>query len=278
MGEAALRMVSGDAAVVVLLMLLSLISVLSIFSAPTIKAFGWHFIVGREWRANVLEEPVRDTQGKLTYDEDGNQVMREIPPVFGALPVIWGTIVSSIIALLFAVPLSFGAAIFLVRIASRWLVIPVSFLIEFLAAIPSIAYGIWGLFVMCPFLQRIEPTLNRLFTATPGLHWLASPTGGVTGRDMLAGGLILGVMVVPIITAISRDVLRSVPRAQLEGTVALGATWWESSKEMLKFSRTGLFGAVMLGLARAAGETMAIIVCPGADDEQPSRKRICRGR
>jgi phosphate transport system permease protein len=322
MGEVGLKMISRDAAIVVVLMIVSLISVLTLFSVPTIKAFGWHFVVDREWRPNPIDQPVRTADGKIQYDDDGNQITRELPPVFGALPVIWGTTVSSIIALVFAVPLSLGASIFLVRIAAKWLVMPVSFLIEFLAAIPSIAYGLWGLFVMCPFLQGslslphflawvirvpgvalffhqasadlvnqtinhpsaqqfvyagtrqplvyfngIEQWLNHLFIATPGLHWLASPTGGVTGRDMLAGGLILGIMVVPIITAISRDVLRNVPRAQLEGTVALGATWWESSKEMLKYSRSGLFGAVMLGLARAAGETMAITMVIGNNNQ-----------
>jgi phosphate transport system permease protein len=166
------------------------------------------------------------------------------------------------------VPLSLGTAVFLVRIAAGWLVAPVSFLVEFLAAVPSIAYGIWGLFVMGPFLrQHVEPSLNQAFLHTPGLRALGVPAGAVAGRDMLAGGLILGVMVVPIITAIARDVLRNVPRAQVEGTVALGATWWESSKEMLKFSRSGLFGAVMLGLARAAGETMAITMVIGNNNQ-----------
>jgi phosphate transport system permease protein len=158
--------------------------------------------------------------------------------------------------------------VFLVRIAANWLVSPVSFLIEFLAAIPSIAYGIWGLFVMTPFLQqRIEPRLNAGLMSIPGLSWLAVPPGATTGRDMLAGGLILGIMIIPIITAISRDVLRNVPRAQIEGTVALGATWWQSSKEMLKYSRSGLFGAIMLGLARAAGETMAITMVIGNNNQ-----------
>jgi phosphate transport system permease protein len=114
-------------------------------------------------------------------------------------------------------------------------------------------------------VNGLEQGLNRLFRATPGLRWLASPS--IAGRDMLAGGLILAIMILPIIAAVSRDVLRAVPRAQLEGTVALGATWWESSKEMLKFSRSGLFGAAMLGLARAAGETMAITMVIGNNNQ-----------
>src|SRR5262249_3039949 len=140
-------------------------------------------------------------------------------------------------------------------------------LIEFLAAIPSIAYGIWGLFVLAPFLQaHVEPTIGNALGSLPGLGWLTHETlqvGGntveraipFTGRDMFCGGLILGIMIVPIVTAVSRDVLRAIPRQQIEGSLALGATWWQSCKDMLHYGRSGLFGAVMLGLARAAGET-----------------------
>jgi phosphate transport system permease protein len=128
---------------------------------------------------------------------------------------------------------------------------------------------------MTPFLQgKLEPFIQNTLGHLPGFGWLFEETSTIagksqlspiplTGRDMLAGGLILGIMVVPIITAISRDVLRAVPRAQVEGTTALGATWWQSSKEMLKYSRAGLFGAIMLGLARAAGETMAVTMVIG---------------
>jgi len=161
------------------------------------------------------------------------------------------------------VPLSLGAAIFLIRIAPAKLAGPVSFLVEFLAAIPSIAYGLWGLFVLAPFLQsRIEPAMNAGFGAIPGLRWMHY-AGMPTGRDMLAGGLVLGIMILPIITAVSRDVLRAVPKTQIEGTLALGATWWQSCREMLRYSRSGLFGAIMLGLARAAGETMAVTMVIG---------------
>lgn len=236
-------------------MLASLVAVLMYASIPAVRTFGLAFLTSTDWRPNEIEQPVY-VDGKVVF-EDGEMVYETLAPSFGALPVIYGTTVSSIIALLFAVPLSLGAALFLTRIARGWIVAPISFLIEFLAAIPSIAYGIWGLFVLSPFIQQyIEPPLNRFFAATPGLGWLAFPSTP-TGRDMFAGGLILGIMVVPIITAVSRDVLRAVPRAQVEGTVALGATWWQSAKETLKFSRSGLFGAIMLGLARAAGETMA---------------------
>jgi len=264
--DAVLAFVTRASAVIVLLMLASLVAVLTYAAIPAMREFGLGFVTSTDWRPNELEQPKLGPDGKVLI-EDGEVVLETLAPSFGALPVIYGTTVSSVIALLFAVPLSLGAALFLVRIARGGIVGPISFLIEFLAAIPSIAYGIWGLFVLAPFLQRyVEPALNKLFMVTPGLGWLAFPTTP-TGRDMFAGGLVLGVMVVPIITAVSRDVLRAVPRAQVEGSVALGATWWQSAKEMLKYSRSGLFGAVMLGLARAAGETMAVTMVIGNNNQ-----------
>jgi phosphate transport system permease protein len=249
-------------AITVLLMMASLVAVLLYAAGPSIKTLGAKFLVTSQWRPNELEIIKKDASGKIIKDEDGEPVTVTVPPAFGALPVVYGTAVSSALSLLFAVPLSIGAALFLVRIASRRFVNPVSFLIEFLAAIPSIAYGIWGLFVMVPFVRKhIEPPLNAFFGHVPGLRWLHADA--TTGRDMFSGSLILGIMVLPIITSVSRDVLRAVPRAQIEGTLALGATWWQSSWEMLRYSRSGLFGAVMLGLARAAGETMAVTMVIG---------------
>jgi phosphate ABC transporter permease protein PstC len=326
------------AAITILLLLVSLVAVLAFGAKESIKAFRGSFITNQTWRPNELERPKRDAKGHIMRDEDGETITEKIPPSFGALPTIYGTAVSSAIALLFAVPLSFGASIFLVRIApvlqspgwprskvvfvsvtmvislalgiwvmrliaqwasgkalpgasgdalagislgctlligyavSHWLVQVVSFLIEFLAAIPSIAYGLWGLFVLSPILRvNIEPMLQRTIGRVWGFHWLVTSATGkpipITGRDMLCGGLVLGIMIIPIITAISRDVLTAVPRAQIEGTIALGATWWQSAAEMLKFSRSALFGAVMLGLARAAGETMAITMVIGNNNQ-----------
>jgi len=261
--------------VVILLMLASLITVLAIASAPSLKAFGPGFIFSTDWRPNELESPKRDAAGSVVM-EDGEVVMQTIAPEFGALPVIYGTAVSSVLALVFAVPLSLGAALFLVRVAPKLRAVgPLSFLIEFLAAIPSLAYGIWGLFVLAPILQNhVEPALARMLGDIPGLSWMFHELIGdgpdainrelpLTGRDMLAGSLILAIMIVPIITAVARDVLRAVPRVQIEGTIAMGATWWQSSWSMLRYSRSGLFGAVMLGLARAAGETMAVTMVIG---------------
>jgi phosphate transport system permease protein len=275
--DALLRGLTTASAVLILVLLGLLLIVLISAALPAMREFGVGFITGTEWRPNTLERPLRDAAGKIVF-EDGEAVIETIPPVFGALPTIWGTAVSSAIALLVAVPFSFGAAMFLVRLAPRWLVAPVSFLVEFLAAIPSIAYGIWGLFVLAPFLQSVvEPAIANVLVRIPVLKYLVleqvgtDPTTGeptmvmraLTGRDMLCGGLILAIMIIPIITAIARDVLNSVPRAQIEGTQALGATWWQSCREMLLYSRSALFGAVMLGLARAAGETMAVTMVIG---------------
>jgi phosphate transport system permease protein len=193
---------------------------------------------------------------------------------------VYGTTVSSLLALAFAVPLSLGAALVIVRIAPQFrLAGMLSFLIEFLAAIPSIAYGIWGLFVLSPFLRDwLEPGVQHTLGRAPGFSWMFTETvklGGqtvvrqipATGRDLFAGGLILGIMILPIITAVGRDVLRAVPKQQIEASLALGATWWQSSRLMLRHAKAGLFGAVMLGLARAAGETMAITMVIGNNNQ-----------
>ncbi|HMN40942.1 MAG TPA: phosphate ABC transporter permease subunit PstC [Phycisphaerales bacterium] len=278
-GDLILAVLTRGAAACVVLMLAVLLGVLLLNAAPSVRQFGAKFLVSSQWRPNEVERPVRDAAGKLVF-ADGEVVTETIPPAFGALPVMYGTAMTSIIALLFAVPLSLGSALFIVRVAPGLRIAgPVSFLVEFLASIPSIAYGIWGLFVLAPFLREyVEPWMARVLGAIPGLGWSVSErivSGGevivkpipLTGRDLLCGGLILGIMILPIITAVSRDVLRTVPRGQIEGTVALGATWWQSCVGMLKYSRSGLFGAVMLGLARAAGETMAVVMVIGNNNQ-----------
>jgi phosphate transport system permease protein len=258
------------AALVVFGMLIALVVVLLSGAMPSIRHFGWQFLTTSAWRAEptVVRDPVTH---KFLRDAE-NHIIKLPGQTFGALAVIYGTVVTSIIALLLAVPPSLSAAIFLLRIAPRWLAVPVSFLIEFLAAIPSLAYGLWGMFVLCPLLtDHVEPTLAGWMLHIPLLSRLVLNDQGspmtITGHDMLAGGLILAIMILPIITAVSRDVLRAVPRAQTEGSIALGATWWQSCKEMLKYSRSGLFGAITLGLARAAGETMAITMVIGINTQ-----------
>lgn len=277
--DSGLRWACRGAAAVILLMLILPVSVLLMQAWPAVREYGAGFLVSSEWRANELEIPVRDAAGKI-IQKDGENLTTIEPPSFGALPVLYGTAVSSLLALLFAVPFSFAAALFIVRVAPKLKIAgPLSFLIEFLAAIPSLAYGLWGLFVLAPFLATtVEPALVATLGKIPFLSWMFFQDveiAGATvrrqlptaGRDMLCGGLVLGIMILPIITAVSRDVLKNVPRAQIEGSLAMGATWWQSCVEMLRYGRAGLFGAVMLGLARAAGETMAVTMVIGNNNQ-----------
>ena len=149
---------------------------------PSIHTFGWQFLVTSQWRPNELTVPAHDAAGHVII-EDGEVVMKTIPPAFGALPAIYGTAVSSMLALVFAVPLSFGAALFLVRLSPSWLAGPVSFLVEFLAAIPSIAYGMWGLFVLAPFLQHyVEPAIAKRAELDSGRECLAVYRNGDARR------------------------------------------------------------------------------------------------
>jgi phosphate transport system permease protein len=289
LAEPLLYLASTASALTILLMLAALVVVLFAAALPSIRHFGGAFLVSTDWRPNPLPVLKLDEQGKPIRDP--RTAMKVVdhynPPTYGALPAISGTAQTSAIALLFAVPLSLGSALYLVRIAPVWMVAPVSFLIEFLAAIPSIAYGLWGMFVLGPWMggpvrtemilgflplpAGIERRIVSILIHIPGLRWLVEQNiGGKTvivstsGRDIFVAGIILGIMIIPIITAISRDVLKNIPRAQIEGTIALGATWWQSCHEMLKFSRSALFGAVILGLARAAGETMAVLMVMGS--------------
>lgn len=220
-------------AMMVVGILLGLIIVLSTYAMPAIKQFGLHFFVSSSWDA-VRED-------------------------FGALPAIYGTLLSSAIGLIFAVPISLGAAIFLVELAPSWLSRPVSLIIEMLAAIPSVIIGLWGLFVLVPFVR------------SPVESWLGSKLGFLPlfqgqplGLGFLAAGIILAIMTIPIITAISRDALRAVPVQQREAMLALGATRWEMIRRaVLPYCRLSLVGAVVLGLGRALGETMAVTMVIG---------------
>ena len=185
---------------------------------------------------------------------------------FGALPALWGTLLSSLLALLFAVPLSLGIAVFLTRLAPRWLAGPASFVVELLAAIPSIAYGFWGAEMLVPFMQKhIQPDLKLLFGHVWPLSYLVA--GPAYGFGMLTAGVVLAIMVTPIITAIMREVLRSAPRELDEAAYALGATWFQASRMMVAACKTGIFGAVVLGFARAIGETMAVTMVIGNRDQ-----------
>jgi phosphate transport system permease protein len=179
---------------------------------------------------------------------------------FGALPYVYGTVVSSLLALIIGAPLGLGAAIFLSELAPRWMRTPMSFLIEMLASIPSVVYGLWALFVLVPIVRQIvEPALGN--TLGQVLPLFQGPPYGV---GMLSAGLVLAIMILPTIASISRDVLLAVPREQREGLLALGATHWEViSTVVLPFARAGILGAVILGLGRALGETMAVTMVIG---------------
>jgi len=201
-------------------------------SILSIKKFGFGFLFSSTW------DPYRE--------------------IFGALPVIYGTLVSSFLALLIAVPLGISVAIFLSELAPSWIEKPLSFLTELLAGIPSVIYGLWGIFVLVPWLRdTIEPYLQNTFPNSPFFQ------GAPYGFGMLAGAIILSIMVLPIISSISRDILRSVPYTQREAAYALGATKWEVTKIVLGNAKSGLVGAIMLGLGRAIGETMAVTMVIG---------------
>lgn len=201
-------------------------------SVLSIQKFGLSFLTGTTW------DPVRDQ--------------------YGALPFIFGTVVSSMLALIIALPLSVGVAVFLSELAPPWIEKPLSNLVELLAAIPSIVYGLWGVFVLVPWIRTsVEPLLSRTLGFIPLFK------GAPYGFGMLAAGLILAIMILPIITSISRDVLKAIPNLQREAALALGATTWEKTRIVLSSARSGIFGATLLGLGRAVGETMAVTMVIG---------------
>jgi phosphate transport system permease protein len=178
---------------------------------------------------------------------------------FGAFPLIFGTLVSSFIALLFAVPLSLGVAIFLTEFAPKAIRQPIAFLIGLLAAIPSVVYGLWGIFVLIPLLRT---TLFPFLRETLG--FLPFFQGPIYGPSMLAAGIILAIMVMPYVMSVSREVLLAVPDTQREAALALGATRWEAViTTILPYARSGIIGAIILGLGRALGETMAVTMLIG---------------
>jgi phosphate transport system permease protein len=180
---------------------------------------------------------------------------------FGAAPALFGTLVSSAVALIIATPLAIGIAIFLSEFSPLWLRQPVGFLVDLLAAIPSVVYGLWGIFVLIPMLrQHVMPFLRDT------LHLGATPlfTGPAYGPSMLAAGIILAIMALPYISSVSREVLMAVPRSQREAALALGATRWEMIRDaVIPYAKSGIIGGIMLGLGRALGETMAVTMVIG---------------
>ena len=202
-------------------------------SRLALQKFGWHFLTTSDW-------------------DPGNDV-------YCALPFIFGTLVSSAIALLIAVPISIATAVYLTELAPQWLRQPLTMFIELLAAVPSVILGLWGIFVMVPWLRvHLFPWLQNT------LGFLPIFKGPIYGPCMLAAGIIVAIMIIPIITSVSREILRSVPGLQREAAYALGATRWEVTRiAVLSYAKKGLFGAVILGLGRALGETMAVTMVIG---------------
>jgi phosphate transport system permease protein len=226
--------ITSFAVFIPLLLVLIAISI-GLAAWPALSRMGLSFVTGSEW--NVAE-------GK-----------------FGAAPAIYGTLVSSAIALVIATPLALGVSIFLSEIAPAWLRQPVAFLVDLLAAIPSVVYGLWGIFVLVPLLRDpIGPFLHD----TLGLGRTPLFSGPNYGYSMLAAGIILAIMILPFISAVTREVLLAVPRSQRDAALALGATRWEMIRDaVLPYARSGIIGGIILGLGRALGETMAVTMVIG---------------
>ncbi|MGE0751485.1 MAG: phosphate ABC transporter permease subunit PstC [Variibacter sp.] len=230
--DATFRLLTRSAAIAVLVILSGIILSLIHGSWPALQAFGFSFLVDKTWN------PVTEK--------------------FGAIAPIYGTVVTSLIAMLIAVPVGLFIALFLTELCPMWLRRPIGVAIELLAGIPSIIYGIWGLFVFAPFLQQhVQPFLISIFGPVPLLSDIfAGPPYGI---GVLTAGLILAIMVLPFITSISRDVFEAVPPVLKEAAYGLGCTTWEVARYVvLPFTRIGVIGGVMLALGRALGETMAV--------------------
>ena len=217
-------------------LLLAIIAVsIGIAAWPALSKSGLSFLTGSKWDVGAGE--------------------------FGAAPAIYGTLVSSALALIIATPLALGVSIFLSEIAPKWLRQPVGFLVDLLAAIPSVVYGLWGIFVLIPILRDpVAPFLKDT------LHLGGTPlfSGPNYGYSMFAAGIILAIMILPFISAVTREVLLAVPRSQREAALALGATRWEMIRDaVIPYARSGIIGGVILGLGRALGETMAVTMMIG---------------
>jgi len=213
--------------------------VLTTNSAPTLEE-GFYFLYGSRWNPLI--------------------------PIFGAFPVIYGSFVTSAIALLLGLPLSLGVAIFLSELSPRLLKSPISFVVEMLAAVPSVVYGLWGLFIFAPFLTyQVFPIIQRYTCPqSGGTCWLPIFKGSISGSNLLDAGIILAVMIIPIVSSVSRDALLAVPDSQREAAYALGATRSEMIRmSVLSYARSGILASVFLGFGRAFGETIAVTMVIG---------------
>ena len=225
-------LLAKGAAVLTLCLLLAILTSLTISAWPAINKYGLGFLTSTAW------DPVQEE--------------------FGGLVMIYGTVATSIIALLIAVPVSFGVALFLTELSPSWLKRPLGTAIELLAAIPSIVYGMWGLLIFSPVLSTyVQQPLQALFNGVPVLGALVS--GPPVGIGIFSAGIILAIMIIPFISAVMRDVFEVTPPMLKESAYGLGATTWEVvSKVVLPYTKTGVIGGIMLGLGRAIGETMAV--------------------
>ncbi|MGN8199162.1 phosphate ABC transporter permease subunit PstC [Salinisphaera sp. RV14] len=244
LGDRIFHVVTATCAVIVLALIAGIAVSLVIGAWPALSKFGFGFLLSSEWN------PVTDT--------------------FGALVAIFGTLVSSALAMVIAVPVSFGIALFITELSPAWLRRPISTAIELLAAIPSIIYGMWGLFVFAPFLSDyVQPWLNGAFGDLPVFGYLFS--GPPIGIGVFTAALVLAIMVIPFITAVMRDTFEVVPAVLKESSYALGATTWEVVRSViLPFTKTGVIGGIMLGLGRALGETMAVTFVIGNSHSIPN--------
>lgn len=214
-------------------------------ASPAIDKFGLNFLTSSVWKSG--DDP-------------------KSPDTYGAWPYIYGTLMSSFLAILLAVPIGVGTAIYLAEVAPKWIRMPLSFMVELLAAVPSVVYGLWGRLVLIPALIPVQGWLSENASGWPVVGRFFE--GAPIGQSMMAGGLILAIMILPFITAVSREVIKAVPPTQREAAFGLGATHWEAiSGPILRTARSGIIGAVILGLARALGETMAITMVIGNGDD-----------
>jgi phosphate transport system permease protein len=225
------RVGTGLFGVILISLVAGIAAVLYRDGSMAIWKFGWQF-----WRTEVW-----------------NPVSGE----FGARTFIWGTLYSSFLALLIAGPIALGIAIYISELAPAWLRKPLVFLTELLAAIPSIVYGLWGIFVLVPFVRQLEIGTPEWMRAIPLF------SGPPLGLGMLSAATLLAIMIIPFSSSVAREVLRAVPQAQREGAYALGATRWEAIRMALFYARTGIVGSIMLGFGRALGETMAVTMVIG---------------
>ncbi len=230
-GSRGFRFWTGAVAALVPVVVIGIALVLTHESMLSIRQFGFEF-----WRTSVWD-PVAGR--------------------FGAFPFIWGTLYSSLLALVLSTPVALGIAVFLSDLSPHVLRRPLIFLTELLAAIPSIVYGLWGIFVLVPFVRTMQTLAPGWLRRTPFFE------GPPLGIGLLTAGIVLAIMVVPFTASVAREVLKAVPASQREGAYALGATRWEAIRMALSYGRQGIIGAIMLGLGRALGETMAVTMVIG---------------